>query len=240
MNISLCVLISNKHFRFARFALESAIMHYPVHEVLLGISPNVGYGRQIAGIAKGGAPGATVRALEGAARRNDVAQARFNLFDQATGDWLMVVDDDDAVIGTLDLEQVGANPGVGFVHTDILATCMEDTGGCRKAGDLLIRPSKTIKKRRDANWFRGSHYFYLAAAWRDVSDLVDRSTIDYEEWRVTWHMMNQGWTGHHEPRILQVQRCRDYVAAANHQQFVKKITWEDVADDLSIKHGEQA
>jgi hypothetical protein len=238
MKISLCMLISNQTFRFARFALESAMAHYRPHEVLLGIAPGLSYQREIEDLAKS-LSGGRLRVMEGTWKRNDVARARFGMFDKATGDWLMVVDDDDAVIGTLDIvgriDQV--DPSVGFIHTDILATCMEDTGSFRKAGDLFIRTSKPITRRRDANWFRGSHYFYRAAAWRDVSDLVDRSTIDYEEWRVAWHMMNTGWSGHHEPRILQVQRCRDYVAAAEHQQITRGITWEKVEAGLRAKHG---
>ena len=226
--VTLCMLVSQDAFRHARTALQSALKYYKFDEIFIALSPKCGkaqWGKKIAALVTDGTP---VTIFPGTSNRNDVAKVRFGLYDKVKTDFILNVDDDDGVLGAVDLAEIPDD--VGMFHSDIIAVCTTDSG-FRKAGDVFIRDSCTITKPEGANMFRGSVYGYRTSAWADVSKLVDRSEIDYEEWRVVYHMISAGWKDHYVPRVLQFQRTKDYNKAA-HEQAARGRSWERTVEDL--------
>jgi len=232
---SLCMLISNPDFRVVESSIKSAVRHLSplVSEVILGYSSRAigdGWPDRLdplfpARIKVRRAPGADIRP--------DVARARFDLFDSAEGDWLISLDDDDAAIGTPSLTDAPA--GAGFWHCNIIGICQASTGDM-KPGDFIERQSTGVASRLGAHMLRGSMYAYRRAAWQEVSPLLDRSFMEYEEWRVAWHMLRLGWKGHHEQRAFQIQRMRDFHAEAD-AQWKTGVTWVTVCRDLEKEFG---
>jgi len=217
MKVTACMLISQPDFKVVQEAIESLLKYALPNEILFGISPQVSsgkYGYDHADIARvsraalRGRPGVEIKILGGTDQRKDLARARFGLFDKASGDWIVNLDDDDLALGPLPLDSVAAD--VGFVHTDIQAQFMVDqSDGSHKAGDEIVRTSQMIQDRSKANLFRGSYYAYRRSAWETVSPYLDRSFPEHEEWRVVWHMLRNGIKGFHVPEVFQLQRVQD-------------------------------
>jgi len=237
MTISLCMLISRERLEPIRFACTSARRHWEFDEILLGVSSKISEDT-LEKIKRFFHTKKPIRIFPGADTREEVARARFNLFDNAKCDWIMNVDDDDGILGNFDLGAIAENHRVGFIHTGILAVYMEKvTDRPTQPGDLLIRELKAVERPEDADGFRGSHYVYRREAWQQVSPIVDREETAYEEWRVVWHMRHMGWQGHLIDKVLQIQRVRDWTVAAKHQREVRKFVWTDVVKELEEKFG---
>jgi ubiquinone/menaquinone biosynthesis C-methylase UbiE len=236
---ALCMLISSPYFRIARTSFESALRYLPIDRVYLAMAPKWRereWDTRFAGIAED----KQVTLCEGAGSWNEVGSCRAGIFDRAAAEgaeWMFSVDDDDGVLGAVDPAVFG--PEVGAFHTDILAVCREASGETRQPGDVFLRHSHSIMRRADANVFMGSFYGYRAAAWQQVSPLLDRSYTDYEEWRVVWHMLNAGWKIQHIPHVLQWQGVRDFVDQATMQKQACGRSWIMVQNQLEAVHGSQ-
>jgi len=229
-----CMLCGSDAFRFTKMAAESAIKHLKFDHAFLAYPSrrmNQDWPSKIRALFP---DHIKVHTVPGADRWEDVAQARFGLFDLALKEgvdgWIFSVDDDDVILGTPDLPE---DSQVGLLHSDIIAVCQQPTGNMQ-TGEVFPREASLIRERIEANMFRGSFYGYRAAAWKDVSGDLDRSYTDYEEWRVVWHMIRKGWKDHYIPRVLQVQRCKDFVSAAATQK-AKGRSWAVTCSELDAK-----
>jgi ubiquinone/menaquinone biosynthesis C-methylase UbiE len=241
---TLCVLISNERFSRSRMALLTAIHYVQPKYVIIGLSEE----RQAADweskilktLNENGFGTIPIRFTAGANSRAEVAATRARIFDQVETDWIVSIDDDDGVLGSMMLPSIDHGttiedwPDVGFVHSDVLGVCRQVTGPWQP-GDCWIRRGKLIEDAKDANMFRGSYYAYRTRAWKEIRELVGEETA-YEEWRVVWHMIQAGWKDHYIPRVLQWQGLRDYVGEATRTQ-AGGLNWEVVQSELALQCG---
>jgi hypothetical protein len=177
-----------------------------------------------------------VRVFAGAESWEEVAKTRFHLFDAVTTPWILNLDDDDGVLGALDLAAIPQ--ACGMIHTDVLGVITtappSDCPDLKSLpGDAYVRPSKCIKVRSDAHMFRGSFYGYRKEAWQSVSGVIDRHETDYEEWRVVWHMLHNGWEDYHVPEVKQFQRIND-LGQGRRRRADGLPLWKDVCANLEL------
>lgn len=243
MTSTLCILVSNERFSRARMALLTALHYVKPELVLVGLSgerKRAGWADKLQAAAHEANFRVPFRFDRGADSRAEVAAARARLFDQVTSEWIVSIDDDDGVLGSMMLPSIEHGttiddwPDVGFVHSDVLGVCRETTGPWQP-GDCWIRRGALIEEPEKANMFRGSYYAYRTEAWKQVRDKVGTETA-YEEWRVVWHMIEAGWKDHYVARVLQWQGLRDYIGAASKTQ-ASGMNWEVIQAELAHQCG---
>ncbi|HET6497300.1 MAG TPA: class I SAM-dependent methyltransferase, partial [Thermoleophilia bacterium] len=158
--------------------------------------------------------------LVGTDRWQDVARVRFETFDRAAADgctWLISVDDDD---GVLAIYQEGIKDKRHW------------------PGKVILRDTGPIETRSMCNMFRGGYYGYRAKAWQEASPHVDRTSTDYEEWRVVWHLLRLGWKTHYDERVLQWQCVGKMADHPELMQFQFGKSWSMVLAQLEAQFGE--
>jgi len=223
MSAALCMLFGNRDFRIARLALQSAFRYLPNIERAYFAIPSWQKEHQwSAHIAHLAPPGLKVIEVAGAETWDEVAGVKWSMFDEASNhvDWILSLDDDDGILGTVDLDAV---PSQGMFHSDVFLFARCDTPSLA-VGDAILRPSHKIVNRRDVHMFRGSFVGYRSEAWRSIAGRLDRTSTDFEDWRTVWHLLNVGWEDCHIPQALQFHRYGP--------QKEPKRPWKDVLDEL--------
>ena len=223
---ALCMLISHPDISLIQTSVEAALHTRNFDEILLGVSPNFKRLPEVKALFGS----RDVRILPGAACRDEILPARSRLFEQAKSDWLVVIDDDDIMLGSLPLEKAGSR--VGMIHGDVMSLCLTDvTGGKYKQGDIFIRYSKTIKNPADSHFFKGSSYAYRREARQEAQRYI-RPTDDFDEWRTVWIMLRLGWADLHVPQVIQLQRVRDFSAEVEARKKNGMTSWRDVIREM--------
>jgi len=225
MSAALCMLCGNKDFRITRLAIQSAFRYLPnIDRAYFAIPTWQKEKRWIDHITHL-APIKRPKIIEvpGAETWDEVAKVKWSLFDEVSfhADWILSVDDDDGILGSVDLDAIPLS--AGMFHSDVFVFARTDTPSLA-AGEAILRPSHKIVKRGDVHMFRGSFVGYRSEAWRSIASRLDRTSTDFEDWRTVWHLLNAGWEDHH---ISQALQCHRYGP-----QKEPKRPWKDVLDEL--------
>lgn len=138
---------------------------------------------------------------EGTAHRDDAGEVRFRLLDNATGDWIANIDDDDIWVHVPDLstvpDDVGIISGAGL-YFELHRPLSDPTHVVKHDPEPIAKPCHACK-------MRSSHWLVRRKAWEQVSAQIDR-IFWYSDWRLAYRIIEAGWKALVIPRLLGIMR----------------------------------
>lgn len=132
---------------------------------------------------------------------------RHELYDRATGDWLLTLDDDDRAIEPLRPTLEAVDDDVGLVFGDVV---MRWRG--RRGVD-----GQEERRRNDADysdpyntvyWY-GGYYALRAEAWADVRERMHTGYMVHGDTRLFYHLIRAGWSWHRVPKWTEIVYLRE-------------------------------
>lgn len=127
---------------------------------------------------------------------------RHRLYDEASGDWYLTLDDDDRAVAGLDEHLPEVSDDVGLVFGDVIMRWRGRNG----------ITGREERRRNDADysdpyncvyWF-GGYYALRAAAWADVRERMDTDYMVHGDTRLFYHLIRAGWTWHRVPKWCEI------------------------------------
>lgn len=228
MTISVCMRISNKHVKWVRNALQSVNEHCHPIEILATVPHDMPFDPgKIAGIK--------LRQFDGFRDRCKMNRPWMNLYDIASGDWIVNIDDDDIALCPIMPDHISSD--VGLIHGNVVTVYIKSSDDI-SAGSINMRKSRQIYKPEDANFTRGSYLAIRKTAWETIKYNIDRDCVGYSDYRMTWHLIKAGWRTLYIDRFIQIQRARPVVAGSFCSQVVAGTGgWPGVVKQLEATFG---
>lgn len=138
---------------------------------------------------------------EGTAHRNDAGEVRFRLLDNATGEWIANIDDDDIWVHLPDLSEVPDDVGIisgAGLYFELHRPLSDPDHVAKHDPEPIVKPSDACK-------MRSSHWLVRRKAWEQVSAHIDRM-FWYSDWRLAYRIIEAGWKALVIPRLLGIMR----------------------------------
>lgn len=147
-----------------------------------------------------------VRCLPGTANVEEAGKIRFGLLDEAVGDWIVNIDDDDLwCYPPGDLTTLPAN--VGFTSGGVFVSRLY--GDLRSPHSFASKRSRPMHRPVDASAMGGSFWAVRRQAWRQISPHILRSWW-FSDWCMAYTLRYFGWQFQSVSQVLGLVRSYDY------------------------------
>ena len=234
-------MIHHPRWDYVESAIVNALWYIKPDEVILGVSPTVLAGKRgysLDRVLRVIPDHVDVSVLAGTDVQEERAAYWFAMFDAAKHDWIVNTDDDDLVIGNMDLRRAARDPEVGLYHAAALSVFVENGHGGR-TGDIQIRRSQVAITPADGRRMIGSLWAVRRVAWESISDKIERDVAGFNDFRLAWHILKQGWQDYYDHRILQVIRVKDFSKVPMYKTVMKSGGWTTAENEIRRRYKER-
>lgn len=131
---------------------------------------------------------------------------RHRLYDEATGDWMLTLDDDDLAVEPLRpyLEDLDSNVGLVFGN---LISRWEGRNGIEN--NEQIRYNNNEFTPRTVNEWGGGYYALKADAWNDIKKDMHTDYMVHGDSRLFYWLLKNDWDYYHIPLFTEITYLRD-------------------------------
>lgn len=130
---------------------------------------------------------------------------RHQLYDAASGDWYLTLDDDDLAVEPLRPHLTSVDDDVGLVFGDVIMR-WQGRGGLTHREELR-RNDEDFNPLRAVYW-HGGYYALRAEAWEDVREVMNTSRMVHGDTRLFYWLLKCGWSWYRVPEWCEVVRLR--------------------------------
>ena len=147
-----------------------------------------------------------VRFIPGTSNPEEAGQIRFQLLDEASGDWIVNVDDDD--VWCYPPEDLASLPAdVGLTSGGVFVVRLY--GDLTSPHSFMSKRSRPMRTPADASAMGGSFWAVRRTAWQQISPHIER-TWWFSDWRMAYTLRYFGWKFHSNQQVLGLVRSYDY------------------------------
>lgn len=136
------------------------------------------------------------------------AYGRHELYDAATGDWYLTLDDDDIAVEPLRPYLADCPDDVGLVFGDVVARYE----GRNTIDNREVRMDNCVDfTPKSTDQWAGGYYALRAEAWADVRERMYTDYMVHGDTRLFYWLLKSGWDYKHIPKFMEITHRGDAI-----------------------------